>query len=88
MVSVAKCEFFNAGGSVKDRIALRMVEDAEKAGQLKPVTRQLMSTNKRLARTLIDVAGGHDHRADVGKHWHWTCLGGCSQGIPLRYRPA
>ena len=43
MVSVAKCEFFNAGGSVKDRIALRMVEDAEKAGQLKPVTRQLMS---------------------------------------------
>ena len=34
---VAKCEFFNAGGSVKDRIALRMVEDAEKAGQLKPV---------------------------------------------------
>ena len=45
MVSVAKCEFFNAGGSVKDRIALRMVEDAEKAGQLKPVTRQLMSKN-------------------------------------------
>ena len=34
--SVAKCEFFNAGGSVKDRIALRMVEDAEKVGQLKP----------------------------------------------------
>ena len=27
-VSVAKCEFFNAGGSVKDRIGLRMVEDA------------------------------------------------------------
>ena len=35
-ISVAKCEFFNAGGSVKDRIALRMVEDAEKVGQLKP----------------------------------------------------
>merc|ERR1711988_1657091 len=32
---LAKCEFFNAGGSVKDRIALRMVEDAEKSGQLK-----------------------------------------------------
>uniref|UniRef100_A0A4W6FFP3 Cystathionine beta-synthase n=1 Tax=Lates calcarifer TaxID=8187 RepID=A0A4W6FFP3_LATCA len=27
---LAKCEFFNAGGSVKDRIALRMVEDAER----------------------------------------------------------
>ena len=33
---VAKCEYFNAGGSVKDRIAKRMVEDAEKAGLLKP----------------------------------------------------
>jgi cysteine synthase len=35
-LSVAKCEYFNAGGSVKDRIALRMVDDAEKAGILKP----------------------------------------------------
>ena len=33
---LAKCEFFNAGGSVKDRIGLRMVEDAEKKGLLKP----------------------------------------------------
>jgi len=33
---VAKCEFFNAGGSVKDRIGLRMVEDAEASGKLKP----------------------------------------------------
>lgn len=35
-LSVAKCEFFNAGGSVKDRISLRMIEDAERAGTLKP----------------------------------------------------
>ena len=33
---VAKCEFFNAGGSVKDRIGKRMVEDAEASGRLKP----------------------------------------------------
>ncbi|XP_071841586.1 cystathionine beta-synthase-like isoform X4 [Apostichopus japonicus] len=32
----AKCEFFNAGGSIKDRIALRMVENAEEKGILKP----------------------------------------------------
>jgi len=32
----AKCEFFNAGGSVKDRIALRMVEDAEKRSIITP----------------------------------------------------
>ncbi|EXJ94692.1 cystathionine beta-synthase [Capronia coronata CBS 617.96] len=31
-----KCEFFNAGGSVKDRIALRMIEEAEKSGRIKP----------------------------------------------------
>ncbi|XP_062983622.1 cystathionine beta-synthase-like [Elgaria multicarinata webbii] len=33
---LAKCEYFNAGGSVKDRITVRMIEDAEKAGTLKP----------------------------------------------------
>ncbi|KAI8775363.1 cystathionine beta-synthase-like isoform X1 [Biomphalaria glabrata] len=33
---LVKCEFFNAGGSVKDRIGMRMVEDAEKSGQIKP----------------------------------------------------
>lgn len=32
----AKCEFFNAGGSVKDRIGLRMIEEAERSGRLKP----------------------------------------------------
>ncbi|WP_200209582.1 cystathionine beta-synthase [Micromonospora coerulea] len=33
---LAKVEYLNPGGSVKDRIALRMVEDAEAAGILKP----------------------------------------------------
>ena len=33
---VAKIEYFNPGGSVKDRIALAMIEDAEKSGALKP----------------------------------------------------
>ena len=32
----AKLEFFNAGGSVKDRIALRMIEQAERSGRIKP----------------------------------------------------
>ena len=31
-----KVEYFNPGGSVKDRIAVAMIEDAEKAGILKP----------------------------------------------------
>ncbi|KAI1097297.1 cystathionine beta-synthase [Jackrogersella minutella] len=32
----AKVELFNAGGSVKDRIALRMIEEAERSGRIKP----------------------------------------------------
>ena len=32
----AKCEFLNPAGSVKDRIAVRMVEGLEKAGRAKP----------------------------------------------------
>ena len=33
---IAKIEYFNPGGSVKDRIALAMIEDAEQKGLLKP----------------------------------------------------
>lgn len=33
---IAKLEFFNPGGSVKDRIALAMIEDAEQKGILRP----------------------------------------------------
>ena len=33
---IAKLEYFNPGGSVKDRIALAMIEDAERRGILKP----------------------------------------------------
>src|SRR5512141_3043799 len=32
----AKVEFFNPGGSVKDRIAVNIIEDAERSGLLKP----------------------------------------------------
>src|SRR5918999_3187402 len=33
---VAKVEYFNPGGSIKDRVAMRLVEAAERAGRLKP----------------------------------------------------
>ena len=33
---LAKCEFLNPGGSTKERVAVRMVEEAEESGRLKP----------------------------------------------------
>src|SRR5436190_22363843 len=33
---LGKCEFLNPGGSVKDRIGVRMLLDAEKQGRIKP----------------------------------------------------
>ena len=33
---LGKCEFLNAGGSVKDRIGARMIEDAERSGRIRP----------------------------------------------------
>jgi cystathionine beta-synthase len=33
---IAKVEFFNPGGSVKDRIGITIIEDAERSGKLKP----------------------------------------------------
>ncbi|EDR11926.1 uncharacterized protein LACBIDRAFT_246912 [Laccaria bicolor S238N-H82] len=35
---LGKAEFLNPGGSVKDRVALRMIEDAERSGYLRPYT--------------------------------------------------
>ena len=48
---LAKVEALNPGGSAKDRIAKRMVEDAEKAGILKEVMPDSMSMERRLLMT-------------------------------------
>ncbi len=40
-----KCEFLNPGGSVKDRIGVRMLEGLEKAGRLKPTTTVIEPTS-------------------------------------------
>ncbi|MBN2344666.1 MAG: cysteine synthase A [Deltaproteobacteria bacterium] len=58
---VAKAEFLNPGGSVKDRIALAMIEAAEHRGILKPGMQIVEPTsgNTGIGITLVGVAKGY-----------------------------
>jgi len=58
---VVKLEYFNPGGSVKDRIGLSMIDAAEKAGKLKPDTIILEPTsgNTGIALAMTCAARGY-----------------------------
>jgi len=58
---VAKAEFFNPGGSIKDRAALAMLESAEREGLLRPgmTIVEPTSGNTGIGITLIGVSKGY-----------------------------
>ncbi|MEN6644052.1 MAG: cysteine synthase A [Armatimonadia bacterium] len=57
----AKCEFLNPGGSIKDRIALHLIECAEKQGVLKPgdAIVEPTSGNTGIGMALVGVQKGY-----------------------------
>jgi len=59
---VAKAEFLNPGGSIKDRVALSMIEAAERDGRLKPGMKIIEPTsgNTGIGITLVGVAKGYE----------------------------
>jgi cysteine synthase len=56
-----KCEFFNPASSVKDRLALAIIEDAEQRGELKPgqTVVEATSGNTGIALAMVCAAKGH-----------------------------
>jgi cystathionine beta-synthase len=60
---LAKVEFFNPGGSVKDRIGMAMVEDAERSGRLKPGGTIVECTSGNTGLGLAMVAAVKGYRA-------------------------
>src|ERR1700722_17005619 len=56
-----KCEFFNPGGSVKDRLAIAIIEDAEARGVLKPgqTVVEAPSGNTGIALAMVCAAKGY-----------------------------
>jgi cysteine synthase A len=56
-----KCEFFNPLGSVKDRLAIAIIEDAEKRGTLKPgqTVVEATSGNTGIALAMVCAAKGY-----------------------------
>ena len=68
---LAKCEYLNPSGSIKDRIALRMIEEAERKGKIKPGGKVVDSStgNTAIALSFVSAVKGFNAQMCMPKGW-------------------
>ncbi|HYB20195.1 MAG TPA: pyridoxal-phosphate dependent enzyme, partial [Thermodesulfobacteriota bacterium] len=68
---LAKCEYLNPSGSIKDRIALKMISEAEKAGRVKPGGTVVESStgNTAIALSFVSAVKGLHSKMCMPKGW-------------------